>query len=132
MQPYPVVPCRGPVVPRDPHEPHRVASPLELFFDLIFVVAIASAGAQCHHALIEGHYNTLLGYVMAFGAIWWAWLNYTWYSSAYDCEHRGCATTWGLTLAYDRPCGCLRVDVSALGGGVHQAAGRVGSDLIGA
>ncbi len=51
---------------------------------------------------------------------------------AYDCEHRDCATTWGLTLAYDRPCGCPRVDVSAPGGGVHQAAGRVGSDLIGA
>lgn len=49
-----------------------------------------------------------------------------------DCGHRDCATTWGLTLAYDRPCGCPRVDVSAPGGGVHQAAGRVGSDLIGA
>ncbi|RWU82851.1 5,10-methylene tetrahydromethanopterin reductase, partial [Janibacter hoylei PVAS-1] len=23
----------------------------------------------------------------------------------FDCEHRDCATTWGLTLAYDRPCG---------------------------
>ena len=53
-------------------------------------------------------------------------------ADAYDCEHRDCATTWGLTLAYDRPCGCPRVDVSAPGGGVHQAAGRVGSDLIGA
>lgn len=53
-------------------------------------------------------------------------------ADAYDCEHRGCATTWGLTLAYDRPCGCPRLDVSAPGGGVHQAAGRVGSDLIGA
>ena len=52
--------------------------------------------------------------------------------SCFDCEHRACATTWGLTLAYDRPCGCPRVDVSAPGGGVHQAAGRVGSDLIGA
>ena len=52
--------------------------------------------------------------------------------SSHDCEHRDCATTWGLTLAYDRPCGCPRVDVSAPGGGVHQAAGRVGSDLIGA
>lgn len=52
--------------------------------------------------------------------------------SGYDCEHRDCATIWGLTLAYDRPCGCPRVDVSAPGGGVHQAAGRVGSDLIGA
>jgi hypothetical protein len=51
---------------------------------------------------------------------------------SYDCEHRDCATIWGLTLAYDRPCGCPRVDVSAPGGGVHQAAGRVGSDLIGA
>ena len=54
------------------------------------------------------------------------------YAEQYDCEHRDCATTWGLTLAYDRPCGCPRVDVSAPGGGVHQAAGRVGSDLIGA
>lgn len=53
-------------------------------------------------------------------------------ADAYDCEHRDCATTWGLTLAYDRPCGCPRVDVSAPGGGVRQAAGRVGSDLIGA
>ncbi len=52
--------------------------------------------------------------------------------SSADCEHRDCATIWGLTLAYDRPCGCPRVDVSAPGGGVHQAAGRVGSDLIGA
>lgn len=51
---------------------------------------------------------------------------------SYDCKHPVCATTWGLTLAYDRPCGCPRVDVSALAGGVHQAAGRVGSDLIGA
>ena len=53
-------------------------------------------------------------------------------ADSYDCEHRDCATIWGLTLAYDRPCGCPRVDVSAPGGGVHQAAGRVGSDLIGA
>ena len=34
-------------------------------------------------------------------------------ADSYDCEHRDCATTWGLTLAYDRPCGCPRVDVSA-------------------
>ena len=27
--------------PRDPHEPHRTASTLELFFDLVFVVAIS-------------------------------------------------------------------------------------------
>ena len=29
--------------PRDPAEPGRTASPLELFFDLVFVVAVATA-----------------------------------------------------------------------------------------
>ena len=51
---------------------------------------------------------------------------------SYDCEDRVCATAWGLTLVTTGPAGCPCVDVSALGGGVHLAAGRVGSDLIGA
>ena len=52
---------------------------------------------------------------------------------SYDCEDRVCATAWGLTLVMTGPAGCPCVDVSALGGGgVHLAAGRVGSDLIGA
>ena len=72
--------------PRDPHEPHRVATPLELFFDLVFVVAIASAAAQWHHGLAEGHLVDLVGYVMVFFAIWWAWMNYTWFASSYDCD----------------------------------------------
>jgi len=41
--------------PRDPHEPHRAASSLELFFDLVFVVAVSIASVQLHHALTEGH-----------------------------------------------------------------------------
>ncbi len=28
------------MIGRNPHEKHRVASPLELFFDLVFVVAV--------------------------------------------------------------------------------------------
>lgn len=71
---------------RDPHEPHRVATPLELFFDLVFVVAVASAAAQWHHGLAEGHFGDLVGFLMAFFAIWLAWLNYTWFASAYDCD----------------------------------------------
>jgi low temperature requirement protein LtrA len=35
-------------------EPHRVASPLELLFDLTFVVAIASITAQLAHGIAEG------------------------------------------------------------------------------
>ena len=72
--------------PRDPHETHRVATPLELFFDLVFVVAIASAAAGWHHGLAEGDLGDLVGFLMVFFAIWWAWMNYTWFASSYDCD----------------------------------------------
>ena len=81
-----VVPFRRRMQPRDPHETHRVATPLELFFDLVFVVAIASAAAGWHHGLAEGHLGDLVGFLMVFFAIWWAWMNYTWFASAYDCD----------------------------------------------
>jgi low temperature requirement protein LtrA len=72
---------------RFPHEKHRVATPLELFFDLVFVVAIARAAAGLHHSLSEMNVaEGLLGYVMTFFAIWWAWINFTWFASAYDCD----------------------------------------------
>ena len=65
---------------RDPHEPGRVATPLELLFDLIFVVAIASNAAQLHHGAASGHWETIVGYTMGWFAIWWAWVNYTWFA----------------------------------------------------
>ncbi|MBC3193317.1 low temperature requirement protein A [Pseudonocardia sp. C8] len=73
--------------PRDPEEPHRTASPLELFFDLVFVVAVALASANLHHAESEGHIGEGLGgYLMVFFAIWWAWMNFTWFASAFDVD----------------------------------------------
>ncbi|MGH3470104.1 MAG: low temperature requirement protein A, partial [Thermocrispum sp.] len=72
---------------RDPRENHRVATPLELLFDLCFVVAIALAAAELHHALIENHVlDGLQSFGMAFFAIWWAWMNFTWFASAYDTD----------------------------------------------
>lgn len=74
-----------PLHPRDPHEHHRAATPLELLFDLVSVIAVASAAVGLHHAIAEGH--ALQGtatFFMAFFAIWWAWMNFTWFSSAYD------------------------------------------------
>ena len=44
-----------PLKPRDSHEPHRVATPLELLFDLVSVIAIATAAAGLHHAIAEAH-----------------------------------------------------------------------------
>ena len=78
---------RGRMIARSPHEAHRTATPLELFFDLVFVVAIAQAGAGLHHAIAEAHaLEGLIGYLMVFFAIWWAWMNFTWFASAYDCD----------------------------------------------
>ncbi|MEU7056777.1 low temperature requirement protein A [Streptomyces sp. NPDC046197] len=74
-----------PLTARRRHEAHRVASPLELFFDLCFVVAVAQAGVQLVHAVAEGHAgHGILNYAMLFFAIWWAWMNFTWFASAYD------------------------------------------------
>ncbi|MFI0981301.1 low temperature requirement protein A [Streptomyces sp. NPDC021093] len=70
---------------RSPDEGHRAATPLELFFDLCFVVAVAQVAARLVHADAEAHYLTgLVGYCLVFFTIWWAWVNFTWFASAYD------------------------------------------------
>ncbi|MEV7884394.1 low temperature requirement protein A [Streptomyces sp. NPDC002817] len=75
----------GRLTARGRDEAHRVASPLELFFDLCFVVAIAQAGVQLVHAVAESHAGEgILNYAMVFFAIWWAWMNFSWFASAYD------------------------------------------------
>jgi low temperature requirement protein LtrA len=80
-------PLRARMRARSPHEAHRAATPLELFFDLVFVVAIAQASSGLHHALADAHaLHGLVGYLMVFFAIWWAWMNFTWFASAYDCD----------------------------------------------
>ncbi|MER5866840.1 low temperature requirement protein A [Kitasatospora sp. NPDC002040] len=72
---------------RDRTEAHRAATPLELFFDLCFVVAVAQAGGQLAHDLAAGHLgHGLYSYAFAFFAIWWAWMNFSWFASAYDVD----------------------------------------------
>lgn len=74
-----------PLTARARDEAHRAATPLELFFDLCFVVAVAQAGAELVHAVAEGHAGSgIVNYAMVFWAIWWAWMNFTWFASAYD------------------------------------------------
>lgn len=76
-----VVPMR----PRSPEEAHRAATPLELLFDLVFVVAVAQAAANLHHGIAEGHVaETLVSYILVFFGIWWAWMGFTWFASSYD------------------------------------------------
>ncbi|WP_312858299.1 low temperature requirement protein A [Pseudonocardia pini] len=72
---------------RDPEESHRASTPLELLFDLCFVVAIAQAAVQLAHGIEENHTVAAVGgFAMVFFAIWWAWMNFTWFASAYDTD----------------------------------------------
>lgn len=74
-----------PLKSRKSDEPNRVATPLELLFDLVFVIAISIAGTELHHGLSVHHFAEVVPlYMMVFFAIWWAWMNFTWFASAYD------------------------------------------------
>jgi low temperature requirement protein LtrA len=68
-------------------EEHRVSSPLELLFDLTFVVAIARIAAELAADIAGGHAGDgVVPYLTVFFAIWWAWMNFTWFASAYDVD----------------------------------------------
>ncbi|MFG1916840.1 low temperature requirement protein A [Micromonospora sp. NPDC048898] len=82
-----VRPFYRPMRPRRRDERHRAATPLELLFDLCFVVAVAQAASSLHHDVAEGHLrHAATSYVMVFFAIWWSWMNFTWFASAYDTD----------------------------------------------
>ena len=72
---------------RDPHEQNRVATPLELLFDLTFATCFSFAASQFATELAEGRYAAaFLGFAFASLAICWAWGNFSWFSSAYDTD----------------------------------------------
>ena len=76
-----------PMTSRNPAQAHRASTPLELLVDLCSVVAIAQVAIGLHHGILEGHTGAALqGYAIAFFAIWWAWINFTWFASAYDTD----------------------------------------------
>jgi low temperature requirement protein LtrA len=72
---------------RDPRDGHRAATPLELLYDLVFVISFGVAGSEFAHLLAEGHYRAgLIGFSFAMFAVTWAWINFTWFASAYDTD----------------------------------------------
>ncbi len=72
---------------RDPHERGRASTPLELLFDLAFVVAFGTAADELAHFLAEDHVREgILGFCFATFAVSWAWINFSWFASAYDTD----------------------------------------------
>jgi low temperature requirement protein LtrA len=75
----------GAVQARERGESHRVSTPLELFFDLCFVVAVGQAGRELALAVGAGEVaHGLASYAAVFFAVWWPWMNYSWFATAFD------------------------------------------------
>src|SRR3954465_4866625 len=67
---------------RDPAEPPRASTPLELLYDLTIVVAFGAAANEMAHFVAEDHVSAgVFGFVFACFAVPWAWLNYSWFAS---------------------------------------------------
>jgi low temperature requirement protein LtrA len=72
---------------RDPRQAHRASTPLELLFDLAFVVAFGQAADQLAHAIAGGHAAAgVAGFCFAVLGTCWAWINFSWFASAYDTD----------------------------------------------
>ena len=72
--PHGLKPMKG----RDFHELHRVATPLELLYDLTLVVAFGVAGGQAAHLLAEGHVvAAIIGFLFSMFVVCWCWIGHT-------------------------------------------------------
>ncbi len=72
---------------RDPYEDNRVATPLELLFDLTFVITFGVSAAQFTHLLAQNHVGAgIAGFAFATFNVCWAWINFAWFASAYDTD----------------------------------------------
>jgi low temperature requirement protein LtrA len=71
-------------------------SPLELFFDLVFVLAITQCTAlMVHHPTWDGLAQGLL----VLGVLWWTWVAYSWLTSVVDPEDDAVRMTIFVAMA---------------------------------
>jgi low temperature requirement protein LtrA len=72
---------------RDPGEAHRASTPLELLYDLTIVVAIGTAANLLASYVAADQIGAgVAGFLFAVFAVIWAWVNYSWFASAYDTD----------------------------------------------
>jgi low temperature requirement protein LtrA len=64
-------------------EGERRATWLELFFDLVFVVAIAALAGYLHDHLTLGGF---LGFTLLLVPVGWAWMSFAYYSDQFDTD----------------------------------------------
>lgn len=65
-------------------------TPLELFFDLVFVLALTQCTALMAHPSLISHstpaWKGLVEGLLVLGMLWWSWVGYAWLTSVVDPE----------------------------------------------
>lgn len=76
-------------------EEERRATWLELFYDLVFVVAVSQLAHNLHdHVSLSG----VLGFVALFIPVWWSWIGSTFYANRFDSDDVGHRLLTGLQM----------------------------------
>ncbi|MBW4577150.1 MAG: low temperature requirement protein A [Aphanothece sp. CMT-3BRIN-NPC111] len=89
----------------------RHATWLELFYDLVFVVAVSQVAHNLHgHVSLSG----FLGFVFLFMPIWWAWIGTTFYSNRFDSDDIGHRLLTGVQM----------IAIAALAVNIHDGLGE--------
>jgi low temperature requirement protein LtrA len=83
----------------------RHATWTELFFDLVFVAAIAELGGVLHH---DPSLDGILKMAGLFVPVWWVWIGYTLYADRFDSDD---AVFRGLIFAGMLGSGALAINV---------------------
>jgi low temperature requirement protein LtrA len=91
-------------------ESARRATWLELFFDLIFVVAIAQLANNLHK---DTTFTGFIGFVLLFIPVWWAWIGATFYANRFDVDDIGNRILTGMQM----------LAIAALAINVHNGLG---------
>jgi low temperature requirement protein LtrA len=73
----------------------RHATWLELFYDLVFVVAVSQLA---HNLSKDVSITGFLGFVMLFVPVWWAWIGTTFYANRFDSDTIGRRLLMGIQM----------------------------------
>lgn len=74
----------------------ETVTPLELFFDLVFVLALTQCTALMAH---EPTWEGLAKGLLVLGVLWWSWVGYAWLTSVIDPEDDAVRLTIFVAMA---------------------------------
>lgn len=84
------------LLPHQNHEGNRHATWLELFFDLVFVLAIAELAHLLHHDLT---WSGIFSFAALFVPVWWLWIDFSYFADQFNVE-RGLYRTIMLSTMF--------------------------------